>query len=90
MVIGSQINTYIKMDSRVVISFAIAGCISSIIDRIWNGGVINYINIPNFTSLNLGYVYILLADEINCYDLVNANTVVVEEAAIKEIEEALK
>ena len=41
-------------------------------------------------SRNLGYVYIILADEINCYDLVNANTVVVEEAAIKEIEEALK
>ena len=41
-------------------------------------------------SRNLGYVYIILADEINCYDLINANTVVVEEAAIKEIEEALK
>ena len=41
-------------------------------------------------SRNLGYVYILLADEINCYDLINADTVVVEEAAVKEIEEALK
>ena len=41
-------------------------------------------------SRNLGYVYVLLSDEINCYDLVNADTVVVEEAAIKEIEEALK
>ena len=51
-------NTYIKMNSRVVISFAIAGCISSIIDRIWNGAVINYINIPKFISINLGYIYI--------------------------------
>ena len=52
-------NTYIKMASRVVISFAVAGCISNLIDRIWNGGTINYIHIPNFTSLNLGYVYIV-------------------------------
>jgi len=53
-------NSYIKMDSRVVLSFAIAGCISNMIDRIWNGGTINYINIPRFSSLNLGYVYILV------------------------------
>lgn len=39
---------------------------------------------------NLGYVYSLMTDEINCFDLVNADTVVVEEAAIKMIEEALK
>jgi large subunit ribosomal protein L4 len=39
---------------------------------------------------NLGYAYIILSDEINCYDLINANTVVFEEAAMKEVEEALK
>ena len=39
---------------------------------------------------NLGYAYIILSDEINCYDLINANTVVFEEAAINEVEEALK
>ena len=39
---------------------------------------------------NLGYAYSLVANEINCYDLINANKVVVEEAAIKMIEEALK
>ena len=39
---------------------------------------------------NLGYVYTLMSDEINCYDLVNADYVVVEEAAVKMIEEALK
>ncbi len=36
---------------------------------------------------NVGYV---LANEINCRDLVNANVVVMDEAAVKEIEEALK
>jgi len=39
---------------------------------------------------NLGYAYVILSDELNCYDLINANTVVFEEAAIKEVEEALK
>ena len=39
---------------------------------------------------NLGYTYALLADEINCYDLVNADYVVMDEAAINYIEEVLK
>ena len=39
---------------------------------------------------NLGYAYVLMSDELNCYDLINANTVVFEEAAINEVEEALK
>ena len=53
-------NSYIKMDSRVILSFAIAGCISNMIDRIWNGGTINYLNMPHFSSLNLGYIYFLV------------------------------
>ena len=39
---------------------------------------------------NLGYTYSLMSDEINCYDLVNADTVVTAEEAVKKIEEALK
>ena len=38
---------------------------------------------------NLGYAYAMLADEINCYDLVNADYLVCDEEAIKSIEEAL-
>lgn len=53
-------NTFIKMDSRVILSFSIAGAISNAIDRIWNGGTINYINIPNFSALNLAYVYFII------------------------------
>lgn len=53
-------NMFIKLDSKIIISFAIAGCFSNLLDRIWNGAVINYINIPNFTSLNLAYFYILV------------------------------
>ena len=49
-------------------------------------------NVENLymATRNLGYAYVIMSDEINCYDLINANTVVVEEAAINEIEEALK
>ncbi len=39
---------------------------------------------------NLGYTYHILAEEINCYDLVNADYVVCDEAAISYIEEVLK
>ena len=39
---------------------------------------------------NLGNVLVLMADELNCYDIVNANNLVVEEEAVKTIEEVLK
>lgn len=39
---------------------------------------------------NFGYVYTILANEINAFDLVNANVVVCDEAAVKNIEEVLK
>lgn len=39
---------------------------------------------------NLGYAYYITSDEINALDLVNANTLVCDEAAVKNIEEVLK
>ena len=39
---------------------------------------------------NLGYAAVIMANDINVYDLINADTVVVEEAAVKYIEEVLK
>ena len=56
----SSNNSYIKMNSRVILSFSIAGAISNAIDRIWNGGTINYINIPKFSALNLSYIYFII------------------------------
>lgn len=53
-------NSYIKMNSRVILCFAIAGAVSILIDRIWKHGTINYINIPKFASINLGYIYFLV------------------------------
>lgn len=41
-------------------------------------------------SRNLGYTYHILADEINCYDIVNADYLVCDEEAINYIEEVLK
>jgi len=38
---------------------------------------------------NLGYAYVILANEINCLDLVNADYVVCDEGAVKYIEEVL-
>ena len=39
---------------------------------------------------NLGYTYAILADELNVYDIVNADYVVCDEAAVNYIEEVLK
>lgn len=39
---------------------------------------------------NLGYAACIMANQINVYDIVNADTVVMEEAAVKYIEEVLK
>ena len=39
---------------------------------------------------NLGYAACIMANDINVYDLINADTVVIEEAAVKYIEEVLK
>ena len=53
-------NTFIKTNSRVILSFSIAGAISNAIDRVWNATTINYINIPKFTPINLSYVYFII------------------------------
>ena len=38
-------------------------------------------------SRNLGYTYVLMANEINCYDIVNADYLVCDEKAVNYIEE---
>ena len=39
---------------------------------------------------NLANVAVIMANEINCYDIVNADIMICDEAAVKNIEEALK
>ena len=41
-------------------------------------------------SRNLGYAYAIMADEINCYDIINADKLVCDEEAVKVIEGGLK
>ena len=41
-------------------------------------------------SRNLGYTYVIMANEINCYDIVNADYLVCDEKAVNYIEEVLK
>ena len=38
---------------------------------------------------NLGYAYHIVADEINVLDILNADTLVIDEAAVKKIEEVM-
>ncbi len=41
-------------------------------------------------SRNLGYTYVLYINDINVYDIVNADTLVLDEAALNKLEEVLK
>ena len=56
----SSNNTYIKLDSKIVLSFATAGVISNLIDRIFRGMVVNYIDVKFFDTINLAYIYIII------------------------------
>ena len=54
-------NLYIKMQTRIILSFAIAGGIGNLIDRIWNKSVIVFINLNNHIEINLAYIFILVS-----------------------------
>lgn len=41
-------------------------------------------------SRNLGYAYVLYIEDINVYDIVNADVLVLDEAALNKLEEVLK
>ena len=54
-------NSFIKKDTKIILSFAISGGIGNLIDRIWNKNVILFINLNNHIELNFSYIYILIA-----------------------------
>lgn len=69
--------------------------VKSLIEKLELQGKILFVTSDDNENLfmatrNLGYAYAISSDEINCLDLVNANTLVCDEAAIKDIEEVLK
>ena len=54
-------NTFIKLYTRIILSFGISGGIGNLIDRIWNKNVILFINLNNHIELNISYIYILIS-----------------------------
>ena len=57
----SSNNTFIKLDSKIILSFAIAGAIGNTIDRIFRGYVVDFIKIGNSFYINLSYICIAIA-----------------------------
>lgn len=54
-------NTFIKLDTKIILSFAVSGAIGNLIDRIWNKDVIIFISLGNNFNVNLAYLYIGIA-----------------------------
>ena len=54
-------NSYIKLETKIVLSCAIAGAVSNVIDRLWKHSVILIINLGHNIEINLAYFYILIA-----------------------------
>ena len=57
----SNNNSFIKLDTRIILSFGISGAIGNLIDRIWIRRVITFINLGNKLELNMAYIYIIIA-----------------------------
>ena len=69
--------------------------VTSILDNLNLSGKVLFVTKEENENLymatrNLGNVLVLMANEINCYDIVNADIMVVEEEAVNVIEEVLK
>ena len=57
----SNNNSFIKLDTRIILSFGISGAIGNLIDRIWFNKAITFINLENKLELNIAYIYIIIA-----------------------------
>lgn len=53
-------NQFITKKTKILLSFALAGGISNIIDRICRGGVVEFINFSNFPPINIADVCIAI------------------------------
>lgn len=53
-------NQFVTNKTKILLSFALAGGISNIIDRICRGGVIEYIHITNFPAFNIADICIAI------------------------------
>ena len=57
----SNENTFIKLDTKIILTLAISGAVGNLIDRIWNQNIIIFIDLGRSIYLNLAYIYILIA-----------------------------
>lgn len=57
----SNENTFIKLDTKVILTLAISGAIGNLIDRIWNKNVIILMDLGKSIYLNFAYIYVLIA-----------------------------
>ena len=57
----SNNNTFIKIDTRIILTIAISGITGNLIDRVWNVEPLTYIKFANQIYLNLAYIYLLIA-----------------------------
>lgn len=57
----SNENTFIKLDTKVILTLAISGAIGNLIDRIWNKNVIIFMDFGKSICLNFAYIYVLIA-----------------------------
>lgn len=53
-------NQFVTNKTKILLSFALAGGISNIIDRICRGGVVEYIHITNFPVFNIADICIAI------------------------------
>lgn len=54
-------NQFIRKESKIILSFGIAGIISNSIDRVIRGNVVTFIDFGKNITLNLSYIYLIIA-----------------------------
>ena len=57
----SNENTFIKLDTKVILTLAISGAIGNLIDRIWKKNGIIFMDLGKSIYLNFAYIYVLIA-----------------------------
>lgn len=72
----SNDNTFIKLDTKIILTLAISGAIGNLIDRIWNQNVIIFIDLGKSIHLNFAYIYVLIA-WIGLAAILTRNTMVI-------------
>lgn len=57
----SNENTFIKLDTKIILTLGVSGAIGNLVDRIWNQNVIIFMDLGKSIYLNFAYIYVLIA-----------------------------